>query len=244
VLLLSKTPKAAVTRLFGLIPAAGSGSRFGGDIPKQFLPLGGRTLLAHSIDALLAAETIEQVLVVVAPDDDRYRTFAVPERVSFAALGGATRAETVNNGLRQLGAEHGARDDDWVLVHDAARPCLARAELQQLIDSLRGDPVGGLLAVPVADTLKRADEAQRCAQTVPREQLWRAATPQMFRYGVLQRALAHPQIRANATDEAAAVEALGLRPRLIEGRVTNVKVTLQDDLPLAAAILRIQGRIE
>jgi 2-C-methyl-D-erythritol 4-phosphate cytidylyltransferase len=188
------------------------------------------------------------VLVVVAPDDDRYHALANPlanpGRVRFAAVGGATRAETVNNGLQQLSLDGGAHDDDWVLVHDAARPCLARAELQQLIDSLRGDPVGGLLAVPVADTLKRADDAQRCAQTVPREQLWRAATPQMFRCGVLRRALAQPQARANATDEAAAVEALGLRPRLIEGRVTNIKVTLQDDLPLAAAILRMQGLIQ
>jgi 2-C-methyl-D-erythritol 4-phosphate cytidylyltransferase len=130
-----------------------------------------------------------------------------------------------------------ANDDDWVLVHDAARACLAREEVDQLIDVLLDEPVGGLLAVPVADTLKLADEAGRVLRTVPRERVWRAATPQMFRVGLLRSALDAPGMLALATDEASAIEALGHAPRLVEGRASNIKITTPDDLALARAIL-------
>lgn len=230
-----------MNRLFGLIPAAGEGSRFGGEVPKQYTLLGGRALIDYSIEMLLEDERIAQVLVVVAESDAKFRPSSA--RVGVAAVGGATRAATVSNGLSALRDKCGAVNDDWVLVHDAARPCLERNELRRLIDTLRDDAIGGLLATPLADTLKRADEQHRCAATVPREHLWRAATPQMFRLGLLAEALSSTAVRAAATDEATAIEALGRRPRLVEGSTTNIKVTLRDDLPLVEAILRMQGRL-
>ncbi len=225
--------------MFGLIPAAGTGSRMGADVPKQYAPLAGRTMLEHAIDALLADARIERVLVVVAPGDPHHRRLACDERVEFVADGGATRAETVRNGLARLAMEASA--EDWVLVHDAARPCLARDELAELIDTLADDPVGGLLAVPVADTIKREDRG-RVAQTVERKGLWRALTPQMFRLGVLDDAFERVPDWAAITDESSAVERIGHAPRLVPGRASNVKVTRPDDLPLAEAILRLQGR--
>jgi 2-C-methyl-D-erythritol 4-phosphate cytidylyltransferase len=161
--------------------------------------------------------------------------------VSYAAVGGATRAESVRNGLRVLRALFSIGDDDWVLVHDAARPCLARDDLMRLITTLSSDAVGGLLATPVADTLKRA-AGGRVAATVERDRLWRALTPQMFRAGLLLRALAQFAGDEALTDEAAAIERLQLRPQLVEGQSTNIKVTLPSDWPLAEAILRAQGR--
>lgn len=211
--------------------------------PKQYGRLGAKTMLEHAIDALLAAERIERVLVVVAGADSAYQSLPLKVRVTCAPIGGATRADSVNNGLRELLGTHGAKAQDWVLVHDAARPCLAAAELTRLIEALEHDDVGGLLAVPLADTLKRADDATRVAATVPREHLWRAVTPQMFRIGALMSALSDPKLRATATDEAAAIEAGGARPRLIEALATNIKVTRPDDWPLAEAILRLQGRL-
>jgi 2-C-methyl-D-erythritol 4-phosphate cytidylyltransferase len=155
--------------------------------------------------------------------------------------GGARRELSVANALRALESE--ARDTDWVLVHDAARPCLRRSDVRALIDAVADDPVGGLLAVPLGDTLKAAADDGRCDRTVPREGLWRALTPQMFRYGVLRRALALCIDRERSvTDEAAAVELLGLRPRLVRGRGDNLKVTHREDLVLAGAILGAAGR--
>ncbi|HXF45020.1 MAG TPA: 2-C-methyl-D-erythritol 4-phosphate cytidylyltransferase [Burkholderiaceae bacterium] len=228
-------------RLFALIPAAGTGARMGTMVPKQYQRLGRQTMLEHAIDALLAAPDLEHVLVVVSPNDIAHRELAPRARVSFVTVGGATRAESVRNGLRVLRASVALHDDDWVLVHDAARPCLAREELMRLMTAVADDEVGGLLAVPVADTLKRA-AGGRVAATVERDGLWRAATPQMFRAGLLARALANLTDDAAPTDEAAAVERLQLRPRLVEGLTTNIKVTVPSDWPLAEAILRAQGR--
>jgi 2-C-methyl-D-erythritol 4-phosphate cytidylyltransferase len=226
-------------RVFGLIPAAGTGSRMGASVPKQYAPLAGRTMLEHAIDALLADARIERVLVVVAPGDPHHRRLAAGARVEFVADGGATRAETVRNGLARLAMQASA--EDWVLVHDAARPCLARDELTELIDALADDPVGGLLAVPVADTIKREDRG-RVAQTVERAGLWRALTPQMFRLGVLDDAFERALDPAAITDESSAVERIGHAPRLVPGRASNIKVTRPDDLALAEVILRMQGR--
>jgi 2-C-methyl-D-erythritol 4-phosphate cytidylyltransferase len=229
-------------RLFALIPAAGSGSRMGASVPKQYHRLGGQTMLEHAVDALLAAPDLELVLVVVAPDDIAHRQLPGRARLDFAPVGGATRAASVRNGLRVLRATQGAEEDDWVLVHDAARPCLARDELNHLIDAVADDAVGGLLALPVADTLKRVREG-RVVETVERDGLWRAITPQMFRAGLLGRALDEAGATAEGvTDESAAVEALKMRPRLVEGEATNIKVTVPSDWPLAEAILRTQGR--
>jgi 2-C-methyl-D-erythritol 4-phosphate cytidylyltransferase len=237
-------PFALADRLFALIPAAGSGSRMGTAVPKQYFRLGGQTMLEHAADALLAAPDLELVVVVVAPDDIAHRQLARRARIEFASVGGATRATSVRNGLRVLHATQRIDDDDWILVHDAARPCLARAELMDLIDAVVDDEVGGLLALPVADTLKLARQG-RVAQTVAREGLWRALTPQMFRAGMLARALDQAGAAALAesiTDESAAVEGLNLRPRLVEGQATNIKVTVPSDWTLAEAILRAQGR--
>lgn len=236
--------RSAAARLHALIPAAGSGRRLGGALPKQHQRLGTRTLLEHTIEALLAEPRLAQLLVVVAADDAQVAAFDFGPRLRVARVGGPTRAASVRAGLEALAAQPDVAADDWVLVHDAARPCLAAEELAQLIDTLQDDPVGGLLALPLADTLKRDDgrPAPRVAATVDRGGLWRAATPQMFRCGLLRAALAAPGAD-QVTDEAAAVERLGHAPRLVAGRATNLKITTAGDLPLAGAILQLQGRL-
>ncbi len=214
----------------------------GAGVPKQYQRLGGQTMLEHAVDALLASPDVERVLVVLAPDDIAHRQLPAHSRVDLVPVGGATRAASVRNGLRVLRTTQGVEDDDWVLVHDAARPCLARDELAHLIGVLADDPVGGLLALPVADTLKRGVDG-RVAETVERGGLWRAITPQMFRVGLLGRALDEAGATGeHVTDESAAVEALKMRPRLVEGQATNIKVTVPSDWPLAESILRAQGR--
>ncbi|WP_374328468.1 2-C-methyl-D-erythritol 4-phosphate cytidylyltransferase [Azonexus sp.] len=221
-------------RHYAIVPAAGSGARFGAEKPKQYLDLLGRPLIFHTLAALTAHPAIERVWVVLAPDDPwwpRHDWSELGPKLETVRCGGATRAESVGNGLKAALAA----DDDWILVHDAARPCLSRQMLDALCDELADDPVGGILAVPVADTLKRADADQRVAATEPRDGLWQAQTPQMFRYGRLVEALA----KHNAvTDEAGAIEALGLKPKLVRGDSTNLKVTFPADLALAAMILR------
>ena len=223
-------------RHYAIVPAAGSGSRFGAEKPKQYLDLLGRPLIFHTLKALTTCPDIERVWVVLAPDDPwwpRYDWSELGAKLETVRCGGATRAESVTNGLQA--AAMVAADDDWVLVHDAARPCISAAMLDALFADLAQDPVGGILAVPVADTLKRADTEQRVAATEPRDGLWQAQTPQMFRYGLLGDAL---QKCRDVTDEAGAVEALGLKPKLVRGDATNLKVTYPADLALAAMILR------
>ena len=223
-------------RHFAIVPAAGSGARFGAGKPKQYLDLLGRPLIHHTLAVLTACPDIERVWVVLSPEDrewGRHDWSALGPKLETLRCGGATRADSVRNGLRA--AAMVAADDDWVLVHDAARPCLSQAMLAALFAELADDPVGGILAVPVADTLKRADGGQRVAATEPRDGLWQAQTPQMFRYGQLGKAL---EMNANVTDEAGAIEAGGLKPRLVKGDSTNLKVTFPADLALAAMILR------
>ncbi|MDR2839333.1 MAG: 2-C-methyl-D-erythritol 4-phosphate cytidylyltransferase [Azonexus sp.] len=223
-------------RHYAIVPAAGSGSRFGGEKPKQYLDLLGRPLIFHALAALVACPEIERVWVALAPDDSWWRRYDWSElggKLETVACGGATRAESVANGLGA--AALAAQDDDWILVHDAARPCLSQPMLTALFTELADDPVGGLLAVPVADTLKRADAARRVLATEPRDGLWQAQTPQMFRYGLLRTALANSRA---VTDEAGAIEALGHAPRLVKGEASNLKVTYPADLALAAMILR------
>ncbi len=183
---------------------------------------------------------IDRVVVVVAPEDARIDALRLDARVRIARVGGASRAASVRAGLDALRGLAAA--DDWVLVHDAARPCLSPRDLAALIDQVSADAVGGLLAQPLADTLKRADGG-RVAATLDRSGLWRAATPQMFRIGLLRRALDAPGMLESATDEASAIEQLGLAPLLVACQATNLKVTTADDLPLACAILGLQGRL-
>ena len=222
-------------QFFGLIPAAGTGERMGLGKPKQYIELLGKPMLYHSIKALLADARIDTVFVVLAPGDEEFRRHSweeFGERIAPLYCGGATRHDSVLNGL--VGASSTLEPDDWVLVHDAARPCLGERELGRLLDTLAADEVGGILAVPVADTLKRADSAARIEATESREHLWQAQTPQMFRHGLLLQALGRS---AKLSDEAGAVEALGLKPKLVRSTGTNLKVTYPDDLQLAQTIL-------
>jgi 2-C-methyl-D-erythritol 4-phosphate cytidylyltransferase len=228
-------------RYIALIPAAGIGARMGGgDTPKQYLMLGDRTMLERSIDALLADGRIDRVFVVVAPSDTRWQQLAVDEeRVEFLPVGGASRAESVRNGLIAIAAR--THDDDRVLVHDAARPCLTELQLGRLIDEVGADDGGGLLALPLADTLKRGEDG-RVGITLERTGLWCAQTPQLFRAASLRAALSHGSLDA-ITDEASAMERAGHAPRLVLGGTGNLKVTTAEDLVLARAILAEQGRL-
>jgi 2-C-methyl-D-erythritol 4-phosphate cytidylyltransferase len=226
-------------QFFGLIPAAGAGERMGLDKPKQYLELLGRPMLYHSVKALLADARIATVFVVLAPADQEFKRHPwgeFGERVAPLYCGGATRHDSVLNGL--IAASSTLEPEDWVLVHDAARPCLAPRELRRLLDALAADEVGGILGVPVADTIKRADSAGRIQTTEAREQLWQAQTPQMFRHGLLLEALGRT---TELSDEAGAVEAMGLKPKLVQGSSMNLKVTYPEDLQLAQTILASRG---
>ncbi|HSO07177.1 MAG TPA: 2-C-methyl-D-erythritol 4-phosphate cytidylyltransferase [Pelomicrobium sp.] len=221
-----------------LIPAAGAGLRMGEALPKQYRPLLGEPMVAHAARALWACPDVRRVYVVLGSEDQNWERFdwsGYGARLAVLRCGGATRAESVANGLAALAEE--VPEDAWVLVHDAARPCLRPAHVARLIHEIGDDDVGGLLAVPVADTLKRADDTGRVLRTEPRDGLWQAQTPQMFRFGVLRRALAD-SAASQVTDESRAVELLGLRPRLVNGDLSNLKVTFPHDLPLAERILR------
>lgn len=224
-------------RCYALVPCAGVGARSGAAGPKQYMPIAGRPMVAHTLDALAGVSRLTATLVVLAPDDttfERLLTGWAGACCWLAGRGGATRAETVANGIAVL-RERGAGDNDWVLVHDAARCLLRPAWVDALIDACLGDEVGGLLAQPVADTLK--DEADgRVVATVPRAHKWQAQTPQMFRLGLLARALAVAD--ATVTDEASAVEALGLAPRLVAAPAENFKLTYPPDFELAERLLR------
>jgi 2-C-methyl-D-erythritol 4-phosphate cytidylyltransferase len=228
-------------RFLALIPAAGSGSRMAGSLPKQYLEIAGRPLLAHAIAPLAGHPVIEEVFVVLAPQDPYFARcdwHAFAGKLTPLYCGGATRAQSVFNGL--LAASAAMEAADWVLVHDAARPCLGRPELERLL-SLREEPTGGLLAVPAADTLKRAGEGAQVARTEPRDRMWLAQTPQMFRYRLLLEGLRLAR-DADATDEACAIEGLGLKPRLVMGSARNIKVTYPEDLELAELILQSEAR--
>jgi len=224
-------------KAYALIPAAGAGSRVAAAVPKQYLVVAGHPMLFHATQALARHPGIEQVFIVLAQGDERFAGVDwgdVRDKVEPLFCGGETRAASVFNGL--LAARDVVAASDWMLVHDAARPCLDREVLDRLMGELETDDTGGLLAVPVADTLKRANRDARVAATEPRNNLWLAQTPQMFRYRVLIEALraADPAV---VTDEARAVEGLGLRPRLVMGDTRNIKVTLPEDLALAELIL-------
>jgi len=225
-----------VPRCYALVPCAGIGLRAGTGAPKQYALLAGRAVVAHTLSALQAVPQLAATLVVLASGDAIFENcvpgFAGP-RGWVARCGGATRAASVGNGLAVL-RERGARAGDWVLVHDAAR-CLLRPEwVDRLIDACLRDDVGGLLALPLADTLKSA-QGDRVMATLDRGDKWLAQTPQMFRLGLLQRALA--QAGAAVTDESSAIEALGLQPRLVPGEIENLKLTWPADFALATRLL-------
>jgi 2-C-methyl-D-erythritol 4-phosphate cytidylyltransferase len=222
-------------RYFALLPAAGVGARMGAGHPKQYLDIHGRPMIWHAIRAFERHPAIDRVYVVLSADDGWWADtdWSAFAKMSVLRCGGDTRAASVANGLRAMAGEVGP--EDWVLVHDAARPCLSRVLLDKLLAELAGDAVGGILAAPVADTLKRAGEGQRIRETVSRDRLWGAQTPQMFRHALLLQAL---ELAGNAvTDEASALEFMGLSPRLVESDLTNLKVTYPRDLEVAAWLL-------
>jgi 2-C-methyl-D-erythritol 4-phosphate cytidylyltransferase len=222
------------SRCFALVPCAGVGLRAGTEGPKQYSAVAGRSVVAHTLAALARVPQLNATLVVLAPDDAAFEQHAPKFEGWVARCGGATRAATVAAGLMAL-RERGARDDDWVLVHDAARCLLRPAWVQRLIEACVNDDVGGLLALPLADTLKSAREDGRVAATLDRRAKWLAQTPQMFRLGLLQRALA--EAGDAVTDESSAIEALGLAPRLVEGAAENFKLTWPADFELARRLL-------
>ncbi len=226
---------------WGVIPAAGSGSRMGADRPKQYLQIAGRPLLEFSLQALLSHRAISGVTIALAADDRFAADVALlgDPRVT-CVHGAAQRSGSVLAALADLSTR--AADGDWVLVHDAARPCLAQAEIDRLVGAVRGSGCGGLLAEPVVDTIKRADATGRVMGTVDRSGLWRAQTPQMFRLGELRDALAAALDAGVAiTDEASAMEWAGHPVQLVPGAAANLKVTLADDLALAAWYLGEPG---
>ncbi|WP_454720983.1 MULTISPECIES: 2-C-methyl-D-erythritol 4-phosphate cytidylyltransferase [Cupriavidus] len=247
-------------RRFALIPCAGTGSRAGGSLPKQYQTVAGRPMIWYALAAFAACDAVSATALVLAPDDmpleSRFGagTFA-GLRFDTAFVGGDTRHASVLAGLHHL-AQLGATERDWVLVHDAARPGLTPAMIHALIRAVEGEggedgeedgpdtAIGGILAIPVPDTLKRASDAPgrgaaaRIGATVPRDGLWQAQTPQMFRIGVLRQAL-QEALAAGAvvTDEASAIERLGLHPRLVNGSLRNFKVTYPEDFALAELLL-------
>lgn len=226
--------KCGMTKFHAIIPAAGSGARMGAEVPKQYLKLNGKPLIQHVIHTFEQSASIQSVHVLLSPDDRYWAALDIPlsSKTTLHTCGGTTRAETVLNGLNAIKS---IEDTDWVLVHDAARPGLNQAMLNLLIESLGDDEVGGLLALPLADTLKLADATQRAQKTIPREQLWQAQTPQMFKLAILRDALA--SFHGVPTDEAQAIESIGLQPKLVRGALRNLKVTYPEDLTVLNALI-------
>jgi 2-C-methyl-D-erythritol 4-phosphate cytidylyltransferase len=233
-----QTPTSTDTpRIWAVIPCAGSGSRAGAAGPKQYQPLAGRAMVLHTLDAFAAVHRLAGVLVVVASGD----TMLDPSSamISVADCGGSTRAASVLNGLDRL-VKQGAQPSDWVLVHDAARCLVTARQINRLIDACWDDPVGGLMALKLPDTLKR-EQRGRALETIDRSDKWLAQTPQMFRLGLLARAL---QVAGDTvTDESSAIERLGLAPKLVAGSAQNFKVTYPEDFALAEALLSARSRL-
>ncbi|MBE9609874.1 2-C-methyl-D-erythritol 4-phosphate cytidylyltransferase [Chitinilyticum piscinae] len=224
-------------RALALLPAAGSGSRMNSATPKQYLDLNGQPLIWHTLAALHAVPELDRIVVVISREDEWWdgSDWSAFTRLTVLRCGGASRALSVLNGLLAL-HDAGEPADDWVLVHDAARPCLDPALVSDMIARLGDHPVGGILAVPVADTLKLAGEKQAIARTHPRDGLWQAQTPQMFRLGPLADCL-RAGMGPDITDEASALEKAGYTPQLVMGSPWNLKVTYPQDLQLASLIL-------
>lgn len=227
-------------RYWALVPAAGSGRRFGSEIPKQYLTIDGRAVIVHSIERLLNERRIDGVLVGLAPNDTFWPHLQFRHaRLLGTYVGGADRAATVLKGLTALRAH--AASEDWVLVHDAVRPCVRAGDISALIDGVGDSAEGGLLGTPLADTVKRADARHEVGDTIDRTGLWRAFTPQLFRLNTLTQALTRMQRAGKTpTDEAQAIEHSGGRPRMIAGHTDNIKITVADDLALAELFLRRQ----
>ena len=224
-------------RHIALIPAAGIGTRFGAGKPKQYVEINGKTVLQHTIDIFENHPAIDLIAVIVSPEDKTFQT--TPSRKTRVfRVGGASRAETVRNGVSALLAQGLAAEQDNILVHDAARCCLPPEALTRLIEEAGGQEQGGILAVPVADTLKRADGKNHIGETVSRAGLWQAQTPQLFQTALLHRALSAEDL-SDITDEASAVEKLGVQPLLVQGDTRNLKLTLPQDELIVRLLLQV-----
>lgn len=222
---------------WAIVPAAGVGKRMGTELPKQYLPLFNQPILQHTLTRL-RLPAVRDIIVALADDDPYWHTLQLPFTVT-TVIGGAERCHSVLNGLHALQAR--AAPDDWVLVHDAARPCVRSADIEKLMTMLADHPVGGILAVPVRDTMKRADAQQGIVATVSRNQLWHALTPQMFRLQALTTALETVLAQDTlVTDDAQAMELQGLQPQLVAGHADNIKITHPQDLQLATLFLQQQ----
>jgi 2-C-methyl-D-erythritol 4-phosphate cytidylyltransferase len=224
-----------------VVPAAGAGKRFGAAIPKQYLELQGKAVCEHTLERLLQVSAIQRIVVCLSRDDDRFQTLPLAQHPKILTThGGAERCHSVLNGLHAL--QNDASDDDWVLVHDVARPCVRPADIEKLIHHVqRQNAIGGILANPVRDTMKRANPHHHIVETVSREHLWHALTPQMFPLGLLRDALESALAdHALVTDEASALERLGHQPLLVEGHPDNLKITHPQDLPLANLFIQQQ----
>lgn len=225
-----------------MVPAAGMGARMGSDIPKQYLLLGAKTIIEQTLERLLKIPSLRGIVVTVAATDVRWRELPISRHPLIHTVdGGSERAHSVLNGLEYLQKE--LQPEDWVLVHDAARPCITLANIASLCGQLENDPVGGILAIQVKDTLKQVETDNGIARTLDRRGLWHAQTPQLFRYGLLRDCLRQTLARGeNITDEASALELCGYRPKVIEGREDNIKITRPEDLLLADFILQHQEK--
>lgn len=226
-----------MVQYIALVPAAGAGTRFGTVIPKQYLSIRGKPLLWYTLNALENVPAIGKIIVVISPQDKWFNTYQWSmSKLQCLPYGGTSRALSVRNGLTALLANDQCCADDWLLVHDAARCCLRSSSVTVLINQLANDDVGGLMAVPVPDTVKRSNEQQCVETTIPRESLWLAQTPQMFRVHLLKKAF-EQDMDGLCTDEASAVEQLGFAPRLIRGDIENIKLTYPEDVSFIETIL-------
>jgi 2-C-methyl-D-erythritol 4-phosphate cytidylyltransferase len=216
---------------WAVVPAAGVGKRMNADRPKQYLDLAGKTVIEHTLLRLLSAEVFTAVAVAISEEDPYWRELEVSSHEKIiTAEGGKERADSVLSALKSIRTV--ASDDDWVLVHDAARPCITAIDIHHLINTLKADKVGGILALSSHDTLKSVD-GDNIVDTLDRKHIWRALTPQMFRYGLLKSALEAAEGNPAITDEASALELEGMQPKIVEGRPDNIKITRPEDLALA-----------
>lgn len=229
-----------VSTIWAVVPAAGFGQRMGSKVPKQYLPIGDKTVLEHTVLKLLSVDAIEGVLVVLASNDSRFETLSIANHPKVTTtIGGGKRSESVLAALTTL--QKKLKLSDWMLVHDAARPCVEVDDIEQLINETAGHDVGGILGVPVSDTLKQVNPKQIIETTIDRQHLWQAQTPQLARFGVLRESLQLALSLGNeVTDEASALEMSGYQPMIIKGQRNNIKITHSDDIGLAEAILEIQ----
>ena len=226
--------------VWAVVPAAGSSRRMGGELPKQYLPLMGKTVLEHTLERLLGVDTITAIVIALPPHDNRFSSMPISQNNRILqVVGGLERSDSVLSAVNSL--QKKAKLSDWVLVHDAARCCVRTDKINELVQILAEDEVGGLLGVPACDTLKQINSEQKILTTLDRQNVWQAQTPQLFRYGLLRQALEQAKHHnQTVTDEASAMELAGHEPLMVLGHHDNIKITHPEDLAIAGAIMQQQ----